>query len=760
VAGCVIEGELGRGAMGAVFRARDPAGRAVALKVMLSQGSSRQRLERFRREVELTQGLSHPGIVRVLGGGVEGELPCLILELVEGSDLEEVFNDPGADPDTKLRLVEEVARAVDYAHGQGVVHRDLKPANVLVSSDGRARVTDFGLARDLDRKTRLTVTGQGLGTPAYMSPEQVMGDKNTGPGVDVYALGVMLFEALTGELPFDASTPMALYDSILKTKAPRPSSISPQAAPYDRLVESALAKDPARRLASAGAFARELEALRLGLAPQRGGPWPWIALAGLLLGAAGLAWGSVAPRALAPTPASTPPLSPQPALAATPTSAVRPSTEVLDEAGRLLEEGRPEQALALLRERELRESPLARRLATHLAGCARARDALAKLAAYTPADYSKVPDWLNEAEAALRDAEPDLERSPRALLLTARLANCRLDGTAVMAAFKKLMNVPCANERAESYECLLLSAETAATVNNRSLEVESLRRAVRLRPGRPEARVRLVYRASGTQDGGGALLSSLIREFPEDPDVLNIQASELFRLNAKRPKGDPKRAEALSRAETLMRKAISQREDPGKLVGLGFILMLQGRIADAKAAQLRGLQIGRERGLTGYWYRKGYLARRAFEQNKDKAALRTARMYLLRASARDSENPAVRGELAILRWVVGPRKPGKPGYREVRKSLQEANDRCPVDWEVNFYLGHALRFSSKHQAAAIRAFNRALEFKPGHPWSYLGRGMTYLGQGKRDLAAADARKALELKPGWQSAKDLLAQTGR
>ena len=172
--------------MGAVFRARDPEGRAVALKVMLSAGSSSKRLERFRREVELTQGLSHPGIVRVLGAAVEGELPSLILELVEGSDLDELFRDPGADLETKLRLVEEVARAVDYAHSQGVLHRDLKPANVLVSPDGRARVTDFGLARDLDRKSRLTVTGQGLGTPAYMSPEQVMGDKNTGPAADVY----------------------------------------------------------------------------------------------------------------------------------------------------------------------------------------------------------------------------------------------------------------------------------------------------------------------------------------------------------------------------------------------------------------------------------------------------------------------------------------------------------------------------------------------------------------------------------------------
>lgn len=761
VAGCVIEGELGRGAMGAVFRARDPEGRAVALKVMLSQGSSKQRLERFRREVELTQGLSHPGIVRVLGAGVEGELPCLILELVEGTDLEELFQDPGTDPDTKLRLVEEVARAVDYAHGQGVVHRDLKPANVLVSQDGRARVTDFGLARELDRKTRLTVTGQGLGTPAYMSPEQVMGDKNTGPGVDVYALGVMLFEALTGELPFDASTPMALYDSILKTKAPRPSSLSPQVARYDRLVESALAKDPARRLSSAGALARELEALRLGLGPQRGGPWPWLALAGLLLGALGLAWG--AHRSEEPPRATLPTTTPGPLAsgASSPSPSPTPEQQTQREASSLLEQGEPEEALRLLRRKGQGEGPLARRLSLHLAACERAREALDKMESYTTRDYAEVPAWLEAAEGALEEAGPDLERSPRALLLSARLADYRLNREAVSAAIQELLRLPSANRRDETYQGLLLLAEWAGAVNKGPVQRQLLERAAKLRPDRAEARFALVFHQPRVKPGQPDPVEALARDFPHHLGVLNLQAAELFRAAKALPKGSPEQARGLKRAEIKLRRAIANSEAPvDMLLGLGYLLAASGRRADGDAAQARALRLSRERGVAAYWYRQGHLARRRYETQKDPEAFKLARAALLRAKARAPESPAVLGELAILRWVLGPRTPRKEGYRGVRKQLQAAVKHCRVDWETNFYLGHTLRYSPQHQDAAIRAFDRAIALKPGHPWNHLGRGMAYLGQGKHDLAIKDARRALELKPGWKSAKDLLEKAQR
>lgn len=330
-----------------------------------------------------------------------------------------------------------------------------------------------------------------------------------------------------------------------------------------------------------------------------------------------------------------------------------------------------------------------------------------------------------------------------------------------MGAVRALLNLPAAERRDETYDALLLYAEIAGAVNKKPLAVEQLQRAVQLRPNRSEARVRLLYLASERDGGSGAQLRLLLREHPAHPDVLSVRASELFRVHSKAPRGSAQRAEAFEEAESLLRRAIARREAPGFLIGLGFVLQAQGRQDEAKQVRLRALEVSRERGPTAYWLREGFLARRKFETKQDQEAFKLARAALLRASSRDPENPAVQGQLAILRWAAGPRRPGgKPGYREVRKSLQEAKDRCPVDWEVNFYLGHTLRFSPKHQAAAIRAFDRAIEFKPGHPWSYLGRGMTYLGQGKKREAAADARKALELKPGWKSAQDLLAKAQR
>src|SRR5688572_26516276 len=184
--------------MGLVLRARDRvSGREVALKVSLCAGDG-ERSERFAREGQLTAALDHPGIVRVHDSGVADGRPFLVYELVEAArTLEQAWE--GLDRDGRVRLVLEVARAVGHAHGRGVIHRDLKPENILVDRDGRARVTDFGLAAALDLD-RLTHTGVLLGTPLYMAPEQVAGlaDALRSPRVDVWALGVLLYLALTG----------------------------------------------------------------------------------------------------------------------------------------------------------------------------------------------------------------------------------------------------------------------------------------------------------------------------------------------------------------------------------------------------------------------------------------------------------------------------------------------------------------------------------------------------------------------------------
>ncbi|MGE0708127.1 MAG: serine/threonine-protein kinase [Planctomycetota bacterium] len=185
--GCVIEEELGRGGMGAVYRARDPRGQEVALKVLLGTVDA-ARHERFLREAEALAGLSHPGVVRLLGAELAANPPCLVLELVRGRSLAELMR-PGPPPlEQAVDLFAQTCAAVEAAHARGVVHRDLKPDNVLVTAEGQVKVVDFGVARALDRETRLTATGIMVGTPHYMSPEQARGEREIGPATDVYGL--------------------------------------------------------------------------------------------------------------------------------------------------------------------------------------------------------------------------------------------------------------------------------------------------------------------------------------------------------------------------------------------------------------------------------------------------------------------------------------------------------------------------------------------------------------------------------------------
>ncbi|RMG09272.1 MAG: serine/threonine protein kinase [Planctomycetota bacterium] len=273
VAGCRIERELGRGAMGAVFAARAPDGRPVAVKFVLDAARGERR-ERFLREVEALRRLEHPGIVRILHAEVSGAVPCLVMERVDGNDLETLLESGALDRDARLRAVEEVARAVHHAHERGVVHRDLKPANILVARDGRAKVTDFGLAKQLERQTRLTATGAMVGTPAYLSPEQIRGDPaGVGPSCDVYALGVLLYQCLTGRLPFVGATLAELMGAILSREPEPPSELAPDCGPAeDVLVQRALARDPAQRLPSALALAEAIASLRRGVAATSSPP--------------------------------------------------------------------------------------------------------------------------------------------------------------------------------------------------------------------------------------------------------------------------------------------------------------------------------------------------------------------------------------------------------------------------------------------------------------------------------------------------------
>ena len=271
VAGYSVEGLLGRGGMGAVYRARDvERGRLVALKVIAGElaGDAVFR-ERFRREALAAAALEHPHVVPVFEAGEHRGALYIAMGLVDGVDLASLIGRVRLlSPELAVRLVEQVATALDAAHSVGLVHRDVKPANILVAGpegEPHAYLTDFGVARRLQERTRLTGTGLVVGTLGYLAPEALRGE-GSGPAVDVYALGCVLFEALTGELPFVGDNDVAVVLAHLEQPPPSLAARVPGIpAALEAVVERALAKDPAERFASANALAR---AARLALEPN------------------------------------------------------------------------------------------------------------------------------------------------------------------------------------------------------------------------------------------------------------------------------------------------------------------------------------------------------------------------------------------------------------------------------------------------------------------------------------------------------------
>ncbi|MCW8139155.1 MAG: serine/threonine protein kinase, partial [Planctomycetota bacterium] len=241
--------ELGRGAMGTVHRARRRVdGREVALKLVpLARGPRRAR---FLREGETLARLCHPAIVRIHSLHLGLARGVIELELVEGEPLVDLLNRRGRlGPEEALRIIEEVARGAHHAHEHGVVHRDLKPANVVIAADGRPRILDFGVAKDLEAVERLSQTGTLLGTPTYFAPEQAVGAVDrVGPKVDVWALGVMLWELLEGRPPFEATSMHRLVALLVSVEPPRPRLADGRdAGETGTIALLAMSKDPAER---------------------------------------------------------------------------------------------------------------------------------------------------------------------------------------------------------------------------------------------------------------------------------------------------------------------------------------------------------------------------------------------------------------------------------------------------------------------------------------------------------------------------------
>jgi serine/threonine-protein kinase len=307
VPGYEVLGELGRGGMGVVYRARQVAlNRVVALKMVLSGGhAAAQERTRFLVEAEAIAAVKHPGIVGVYDFGTHDGLPFFSMEFCEGGSLAGKLAENPLPPREAARLVEQVARAVQAAHEQGIVHRDLKPGNILLGSDGAPKVTDFGLAKRVEAGPGLTATGAVMGTPSYMAPEQAEGKKEVGPLADVYALGAILYECLTGRPPFRAAT---AFDTLLQVVSQEPVSPRHLNTKVPRDLETiclkCLRKDSARRYASALALAEDLGRFLAGEPIQarpvgrleRAGRWLWrnpvaaALLAGVVLAVAAGAW--------------------------------------------------------------------------------------------------------------------------------------------------------------------------------------------------------------------------------------------------------------------------------------------------------------------------------------------------------------------------------------------------------------------------------------------------------------------------------------
>ncbi|MBL4848060.1 MAG: protein kinase [Planctomycetes bacterium] len=343
-----LEGEIARGGMGVVYRARDEAGRAFAIKVLLAgQGASEVQRKRFEREGQALLRLRHVNVVRFHEAGVHESAPYLVMDLLEGERLDVYLKGRGRlEGREAAQILEELSRGVHHVHERGLLHRDLKPENVILV-DGSPRLTDFGLTRDVDPRlsgTQLSVQGQFMGTPGYWPPEQARGQlAQVGVHSDVYGLGALLYALLTGRPPHVGATLIEIATS-MESDPERPSSLNPQvSASLEAICLRCLELDPQRRYASAKDLALDLGRFRAGeLEP--GGVSRAVLIGGLALTGvviAALVGGGVALRggaeepssslrpAASQTPSATPKLSPSASPSPAPSVAPMPRPPAL-----------------------------------------------------------------------------------------------------------------------------------------------------------------------------------------------------------------------------------------------------------------------------------------------------------------------------------------------------------------------------------------------------------------------------------------------
>jgi len=262
-----VQGRIGVGGMAEVWRGYDRTlNRTVAIKTLLPQfARDASFVDRFRREAQAAARLNHPGIVSVYDSGTDGETPYIVMQFIEGRTLADYLASGKTIPPMKAaQVAKEIAEALAAAHAEGVIHRDIKPANVMVTRDGKVLVMDFGIARLISGPETAPQTSAVLGTASYLSPEQAQG-QSVDARSDIYALGVVLYEMLTGRPPFTGDSPMAIAYKQVNATPEAPSSVNPEVPPeLDAVVMRALSKNPANRYQTGQEFADDLERARTG----------------------------------------------------------------------------------------------------------------------------------------------------------------------------------------------------------------------------------------------------------------------------------------------------------------------------------------------------------------------------------------------------------------------------------------------------------------------------------------------------------------